>query len=374
MDGYYWTWGSGLLLAAAAASIIRQRRAVIALQSKLGQAEQRLSAIHQIALSLSTTLDVNRLLEVILEQLGRLWGYDYGAVLLLNEARTHLTLASARGYLPKAGYQMPATEGICGAVIQTGQPVLVADVKLDPRYVPGVSEAQSELAVPLVWENQIIGVLNVESRVTEAYTEADIALLTTVAEQAAAAIASARLHHETRVLAITDEHTGLYNYRHFQAQVTAAVRQSQLVGHACSLIMLDLDLFKRCNDTYGHPTGDAILEQVAHVLRDACRHEDLIFRYGGEEFAILLPQSDCEAALRVAERIRAKMASYPFTTLSGRHLDFALTASLGVATAPTDGLTSVDLVLAADKALYAAKTSGRNQVLTAAQANQVEIA
>jgi diguanylate cyclase (GGDEF)-like protein len=341
------------------------------LRAELRQAHQRLQAIHKIALSLSTTLDPNRLLEVILEQLGQLWGYDYGAVLLLDESG-ELVLTAGKGYLQEPGYRIPASHGICGAVLQSGEPICVSNVAREPRYIAGIRGAKSELAVPLIWEGKIVGVLNVESRTPNAYSAADVDLLRTVAEQAAAAIDNARLHEATRHMALTDYHTGLFNYRHFQEQVTATVRNAQLTGTPCSLIMMDLDHFKRCNDTYGHPTGDAILQQVARVLRDSIRQGDLLFRYGGEEFAVILPDTLQDDALRVADRIRERVAEHPFTTRSGRPLDFALSVSLGVATSPADGLTPVDVVLAADHALYAAKAAGRNRVAGAELGAQAE--
>jgi diguanylate cyclase (GGDEF)-like protein len=173
-------------------------------------------------------------------------------------------------------------------------------------------------------------------------------------------------------MALTDHHTGLSNYRHFQEQVTAAVRNAQLTDSPCSLIMMDLDHFKRCNDTYGHPTGDVILQQVARVLRDSIRQGDMLFRYGGEEFAVILPDTLQEDALRVADRIRERVAEHTFMTRSGRPLDFSLSASLGVSTSPTDGLSAVDVLLAADRAMYAAKAAGRDRVAGSGHGAQAE--
>lgn len=372
-SGYVWAWGATILLGVYVGHLTRQTRQLQLSNADLKQAQQRLAALHQIALSLSTTLDVNRLMELILDQLGRLWGYDYGSILLQDPETGDLVLAASRGYSQEPGDRQPASAGICGAVFSSGQPLCVPDVAKEPRYLPGLRGARSELGVPLIWENQVLGVLNVESRTPDAYGAADLTLLTTVAEQAAAAIGNARLHQQTHQMAITDGHTGLFNYRHFQEQMALLVRDSQLSGSPFALIMLDLDLFKRVNDTYGHPTGDAILQQVARILRDSCRSEDLLFRYGGEEFAIILPGSTGEAALLVADRVRERVSAYPFTTRTGRRVDFSITASLGVAAYPKDGLTHVDLVIAADKALYAAKTAGRNQVAKAGQ-GQIETA
>lgn len=345
---------------------VRLSRELADTRARLRQAEQRLGALHKIALSLSTTLDLNRLLETILEQLGSLWGYHHGAVLLHDPDTDELVVAASRAYAHAPGQRIAAGLGICGEVFRTGKPLVIGDVTADGRYIQGVAGAHSELAVPLVWEGHVLGVLNVESHQMGAYSDKDLDLLTTVAEQAAAAIGNARLHQQTRHLAITDQQTELYNYRYFQEQLGTAVRQAQLMGTPIALLMVDLDFFKRCNDTYGHPTGDAILQQLGRILRDSCRTDDMVFRYGGEEFTVILPDTTDGDALRVAERIRERVAHHSFVTRSGRRLDFPVTVSIGVASYPRDGLSEVNLLIAADKAMYAAKARGRNRVVSAA--------
>jgi len=374
LESYVWTWAAIMLLGISVGSLTRHARATVRINDDLRQAQQRLAALHTIALSLSTTLDVNRLTEKILEQLGRLWGYDFGAILLLDDETGDLVVAEARGYVAGAGHRIAAGAGIVGAVVLAGAPICVGDVAQDPRYIEGIEGARSELAVPLVWEGKTLGILNVESRLPDAYGPSDVTLLSTVAEQAAASLGNARLHQQTRHLAMTDPHTGLYNYRYYQDQVTAMVRDSQISGVPFALIMLDIDHFKRVNDTYGHPTGDTVLEQVARVLRESCRQGDLSYRYGGEEFAITLPGTSPDVVLRVAERIREKIAGFPFITKSGRRLEFPMTVSVGVACFPRDGMTHVDLLLAADKALYSAKAAGRDRVVSGPQSPHSETA
>ncbi|HYG59896.1 MAG TPA: GAF domain-containing protein, partial [Symbiobacteriaceae bacterium] len=223
-------WLAMLVAGVFVGNLARQTRRLGRLNRELKQAQQRLTALHQIALSLSTTLDVGRLLETILDQLGTLWGYDHGSILLHDETSDELVTAAARGYDVNVGHRFPTSTGVCGAVFRSGTPAFVPDVTVDTRYVPGLPGAQSELAVPLVWEGRVLGVLNVESKSPAAYGPEDLDLLTTVAEQAAAAIGNARLHQRTRDLAIQDPHTGLFNYRHFQEQLAATVRDSQLAG------------------------------------------------------------------------------------------------------------------------------------------------
>lgn len=367
IGGYAWAGVAAVALGIYVGSFTKQTRILEEVNADLRQAQQRLSALHRIALSLSATLDITTLLDTILEQLAGLWGYDCGAILLYDASRHELVLAAGRGYAREIGFRYPADQGLTGEVMRTGTPACVSDVGRDPRYIPGLEGARSNVAVPLVWQGQTIGVLNVESLQTNAYGPGDLALLTTVAEQAASSIGNARLHQQTKEASITDAHTGLFNYRHFQEQVGIVMREAQLTSSTCSLVMVDLDHFKDCNDTYGHPTGDDVLQQLAKVLRDSCRGDDLVFRYGGEEFAVILPNASADVAVIVAERIRERVALHRFTARSGYSLDLTLTASLGVANYPRDAISSIDLVIAADKALYQAKSTGRNQVVTAVQ-------
>jgi diguanylate cyclase (GGDEF)-like protein len=367
--GYLGFWLSLGTLAVVVGYFTEQARATTHMHTELRLAHSRLEALHQIALSLSSTLDVTSIMEKILDQLGQLWGYTQASILLLDEATNELVVAAERGYLDHRGHRVPSGNGVAGAVVEQGRAINVGDVTQFQTYVPGVPGTRSELAVPLEWNGRVIGVLNVESPLLNAYGPDDLNLLATVAEQAAVSLGNARLHQHTKHLAITDPQTGLYNYRHFQDMLTIHLRDAQLTGNQCSFIMLDLDLFKRYNDTYGHPTGDAILQQLAQVIRETCRQPDLLFRYGGEEFALLLPGTSNEVACVVGERIRERIATYPFITRSGRPVFPLVTASIGVATYPQDGMSPIDLVLAADHALYVAKSEGRNLVRTASTAH-----
>lgn len=340
----------------------RQLRGSCDLAHQLSQSADRLKLVQRIALSLSTTRDINQLLELVLDQLKQIWPEDAAAVLLVDEKKRDLVVTAARGYIHGPGTRIAVGRSICGEVYRSGRPMCVGDVTKEKRYLAVTEGARSALAVPLVWDRQVVGVLSMESRRLGAYSQADVNLLTTVAEQAASAIGNARLYQQTQRLVVTDAQTGLYNYRHFQDRLALVLREAQLTGQPFALIMMDLDHFKLCNDTYGHPTGDAVLRQTAAILQESCRQEDLIFRYGGDEFAILLPNTTGEQAMKVGERIRDQLANFPFTTRSGRPLDVPLTVSLGVAAYPRDGITGVDIVLAADRALYAAKHAGRNRV------------
>ena len=354
------------LLLAVAVGIFRGREAALrGLNAELTLAQDRLAALYRVAISMSSTLDIRELLDIILRDAVGLLGYPDCQLLLADEESGDLIVEAVHGSPLPLGLRLPKGEGITGWVMETGQPVAVGDVQADRRYVSGTQGARSEACVPLQWDGRILGVLNTESPEPDKYGEADLQLLATVAEQAAAYIANARLHQQTKRMAMTDPSTGLFNYRHFQDRLADLVHEYQASGGTFSLLMIDVDFFKNVNDSYGHPTGDAVLKQVARLLQENVRGGDVVFRYGGEEFAIILPNTDKATALRVAERIRERIGRTVFLSHTGRPLPGNLTASLGVGNYPEDALAQVDLLIRADGALYAAKSAGRNRVVQA---------
>jgi diguanylate cyclase (GGDEF)-like protein len=216
------------------------------------------------------------------------------------------------------------------------------------------------IAVPLIFQERVLGALLVRSAdMRRAWHESEVCLLQTVADQLAVALNNARLLAQTQHLALTDALTGCYNRRAFEQQLERDMHLAQRVGHPVSLVIIDVDHFKRINDTYGHDAGDEALRVVARVLRQAMRKESTTARLGGEEFAVILPQVPLTGAIIVAERLRERLASEEIPRIGH------LTASFGVATYPMHANTREELVTAADRALYQAKNAGRNRVCAA---------
>ena len=208
--------------------------------------------------------------------------------------------------------------------------------------------------------NRILGVLSV-GRAGGAFSEADHDLLQYLAGQAAVSIENVALHETVQRQAVTDELTGLFNHRQFQEVVTAEVERTRRFGQRLGLIMLDIDNFKRVNDSHGHMQGDLVLREVARVLRETAREIDIPARYGGEEMAVVLPQTDMEGAYRFAERVRRRIQRLDLPLLD-RSGTLQVTASLGVASVPGSAPADKDaLVGAADAALYRAKREGKNR-------------
>jgi len=189
-------------------------------------------------------------------------------------------------------------------------------------------------------------------------------MIEVMAIQAAQAVLRAQLYEQMEKMATTDGLTGLFNHRTFQSKTDEALAQARRYDRRCALILTDIDHFKAVNDTYGHPTGDVVLKQVARVLKQKARDTDIVARYGGEEFAIVMPETDLAGARAIAERIRKAVMTEAFQTELG---PLKVTLSLGVATFPDLGADKQALIDLADQCLYHAKRHGRNQVVTGAQ-------
>ncbi|MCX5668072.1 MAG: GGDEF domain-containing protein [Candidatus Omnitrophica bacterium] len=209
-------------------------------------------------------------------------------------------------------------------------------------------------AIPLLSENKFVGILTIDN-----LSKADFDRFLIVAMQFALGIKKVLLYETVEELAITDSLTGLYTRRYFFERFDEELQRSKRHGFKFSFLMIDIDDFKRCNDTYGHLVGDAVLKETAHIAKGSTREIDLTARYGGEEFSIILPETDRAGAMLVAERIRKKIEENIFTAYDEK---LKVTVSIGLAVYPDDSQEAPDLIEAADKALYAAKSSGKNIV------------
>jgi diguanylate cyclase (GGDEF)-like protein len=216
------------------------------------------------------------------------------------------------------------------------------------------------LAAPLGAEGQSqVGLLAV-ARTGEPFDATEREVLVSLAGQAGVSVENVDLHEQVRRQAVTDELTGLANHRRFQEALAQELERARRFGQHVGLVMLDIDSFKAVNDTYGHPQGDEVLRRVAGALRACSRDVDEPARYGGEEMAVILPQTDLEGAFRAAERVRDAVAALEVPRLDGEGI-LQITTSLGVAA--TTRASRQDLIAAADRALYEAKHAGKNRTV-----------
>jgi diguanylate cyclase (GGDEF)-like protein len=344
---------------------LAQAREQLSLQSELKHANselsQRLTALallYHVSRSLNATLELPELLGRISSLVTERLRIDSFSVLLVNaEGR----LEEAASVPPRAGGTRGTFrlgEGAAGRAAESHLPVYLPDLALAQDARPLGPTSGSLLSLPVVHQGRLLGALNLQRSGTEAFSAEEVELLAAVADQAAMAIQNARLYAETVALSITDALTGLANRRHLFRQLEQEVARATRFRTEVSLVMMDLDHFKELNDAAGHVAGDAVLREVAEVLLGQVRRVDVVGRYGGEEFCLVLPLVSKMDALEVAEKLRRSIAERAF----GGTPPGAITASVGVAHLPTDATALEELLEAADAALYASKRHGRNRI------------
>ncbi len=210
--------------------------------------------------------------------------------------------------------------------------------------------------------DRTIGVLAITNSFPNAFTDEDLRVFSIIARHSSIAINNTLLHKKVKELSITDGLTGLYVYRYFNDALEKEIQRASRYQQTFSSIMLDIDGFKKLNDSFGHLQGDEVLKELAQILKRVCRQIDIISRYGGEEFMIILPETDIEGAFILAERIRMVVKNYAFGT---KDAPIDLTVSVGVANYPQSATSKLDLIKEVDKALYKAKAEGKNKVCRA---------
>jgi diguanylate cyclase (GGDEF)-like protein len=313
----------------------------------------------ELSRMMSASMDLDQLLTSTLKTVAATTQVGGYCLFLLNEATNRLAVRSAdgQGTEPLENLELAPGEGLAGKVFQARN--AEAHSGQGPFGWPDVpTEARSVLAVPLTSREKDIGVLMFFSPTPSAFSEREVAFFTVVADQLTIAVENASLYQKTRELSYRDGLTGLFNRRYFEEALGQELHRAERYRMPLSLIMADIDHFKRYNDTHGHPTGDQALKAVASILTETTRRADVVARYGGEELVLILPLTPKDSALLVAEKLRGAIENAAFP--EGR-----LTISLGVATYPKDGTSSPDLIKAADDALYQAKQAGRNRVVVA---------
>lgn len=339
-----------------AVAIERMRLYQVALRTADKQA-----VMYRVSQEISASLDLEQVYQSIHRAVKQLMPCEDFLIALLDEERQEIHgvyLIEWDERLPSARF--PSSQGLSGNVIATGRSIKYDDFFIDHPELHsiqfGKDRTRSGIFVPLRFKGKVIGVLSAQSYQTYSYTVEDERVLDLLASQAAIAIENARLFAEVQELATHDALTGVYNRREFFRIAGKEVERADRYQQPLSVILFDIDYFKRINDTFGHPVGDQVLRLITHRCLTSLREVDIIARYGGEEFVILMPSTDMTNASIAAERLRRAVLHENIDTGNG-----PLTISLGVA-AYDEGCKDIDALLArADKALYSAKNSGRNR-------------
>jgi diguanylate cyclase (GGDEF)-like protein len=325
--------------------------------------KEALSLLFELTRTMNTESDLAAILAAVPQRICAALGFEQMAVLLFDEARDEFVVRATHGIAEDAvGVAFPRADGISGKVADTGEPLVIPDTAKDDRYsyFRGTHPVDGAFAcVPMRVKGRLVGLFNVLRPGASSITDNDLRLLLSLASYAGLAIEHAEMNVRLRELAVTDELTGVANRRLLLERLDRDLERARRGGRPLAALMLDLDHFKRWNDELGHQKGDEVLRAVAGTLAGAVRRIDTVGRYGGEEFVVLLPDTDAAAAALVAEKLRQAVAALDL----GR----PLTVSIGVAVLADDGAgtDAPSFLRAADDALRAAKLAGRDRVVVA---------
>src|SRR6204780_287748 len=324
------------------------------------QRASQLEAINAIAQQMTAVLGLKELLSQVSLRIQHAFQLWHVSVLLNYEE--DLVLRASHGKLTgraPEGARLPEEMGLWQRALTAGKTLIENDVKAasDPcLYV----ETGSSMCIPLVSFGQTLGVLVLDTTRTGAFNATDTQPLESVADICATAIQNAHYVERVKQLAYLDGLTGIFNRRFFELRIVEEMERAERFGTGMAVVMVDIDQFKRLNDEFGHLLGDEVLRQVSSIFHQQLRKIDVLCRYGGEEFAILLCQTNAVHALGVAEKLRKMVEHWQFPGVPQ-----TVTISAGVAAFPDHGTTRDGLVRAADNGLYAAKQAGRNRLALA---------
>lgn len=366
------SWGPGdpatgeVLARVAAARASRPSKATPGVQRTRVNA-RRLGILADIVKTANSILEPRRVIESIMAKIQQLIPSEAWSMLLVDEESQELTFELALGEKGKdvASYRVKMGEGVAGWVAQTGQPAIVNDTGSDPRFTGKFDSktsfrTRSILCAPLISRGRTIGVVEIINRRGGRFTRPDLSLLMMLVEPCAIAIENALLFQRAEQLTITDDLTKLFNSRYLNLYIGREIKRCKRHGIPLAVIFLDLDGFKGINDLYGHLAGSRTLAEVGSILAVSVRETDVLARYGGDEFVVVLPETPAAGALVIAERIRRAIEQHAFLQAQG--VQARISASLGIASYPDHALTPEGLIQKADQAMYRVKERDKNGI------------
>ncbi len=321
------------------------------------QRARQLQAINAIAQQTTAVLDLEELMRRVCELVQDAFRVSHVSLFLREE--NDLVLRAHHGtltlHIPQGG-RFPVGNEPWASILAGNRTGIESDLGNAPA-TKFFAESASRVRIPLVSFGQSLGVLALDSSQADAFRDGDLQSLESVADICATAIQNAHYVERVKQLAYLDGLTGIFNRRFFELRILEEIERARRYGTGMAVIMADIDQFKRLNDEFGHVLGDEVLRQVSSLFHQQVRKIDVVCRYGGEEFAILLTQTSAQHAVNIAEKLRKMVADWQFPGVPR-----TVTISAGAAAFPDQGTTRDELVKAADNALYAAKQAGRNRV------------
>ncbi len=342
------------------------------LREQLREREEELSVINNSSAILSSSLDIQEIFGSFIEELKKVVDVTWASIVLEEDGELLCAaLSSPEHSYYKMGDTIPMEGSGVGWVITNRKPFIEPDLEKDSSFRTGEDHLSHGLKtvvyLPLIAKGRIIGCFMVAGSRANAYSHRHVRLLEQLASQIAMPLENSQLYAQAEKKARVDELTGLLNRRSLDEMLDNEISRHSRYGGEFSLAILDLDNFKAYNDTFGHLSGDVLLREIGARIKASIRTADSAFRYGGDEFAIVLPRTDIESARQVAERVGRRIAA---NINAG---EVAITASIGIAVWPHDGISHSDIITAADTTLYHAKRAGGNRTVCASSIPETDI-
>lgn len=343
---------------------------VKSLAEELHSKSEQLRLLSEVIRTANSYLEPDAVINFIMERIRHLVECQAWSLLLLDEESNELYFKAALGEKSDqlSEIRLKIGEGVAGKVVETGQPMIVDDVQKCSYFNPEIDKltnfkTRNILAVPLKARGKIIGafeIINKKGKSEGSFTEKDLETVMLFLEPAAIALENAMLFQKTKELTLIDDLTHLFNTRYLYQSLKSEISRGKRYGYPLAVIFLDLDGFKAVNDINGHLVGSATLKIVAKILKDGIRNVDIAARYGGDEFTLILPNTDAEGAKVVAERLRSKIENHPYEEDLG--VKIKLSASFGIAIFPQNGDNPEVLIQKADQAMYKVKETTKNAI------------
>jgi len=327
---------------------------------------KHLNLINTISRQAITTLNPDELLSEVVQQMEAILPYSHVGIAMLDYSSKEIVVQAEAGRRRDAlGRRWALGQGLLGQIARSGQ-MTIARGPSSGNVTPVLPTSKSSIGLPVVYADQLLGVVYVESSEVVEFADEDILLLRTLADLLAGALHNAQTFQKAQEQAITDGLTGLKTHRFFMEALSAEWKRATRAGRSFTLVLIDLDRFKFVNDFHGHLAGDAVLQRIARVLEQNCRRSDVVSRYGGDEFVVMMPETTLEQAVQLAGKLRSCVETEPLLREKN------ITGSFGLSAFPAHGSTPQELIQVADSAMYISKHQGGNRVSTPEQVEAPE--